>query len=386
MRTLFARLLICAPLFLLLSPAYADLSNIRINGFGQVVGATTLSNDHSEQGYGADPKFDQESLYALQISAPLTSKMTATAQLVGRGSEDFKPKFAWAYVNYQFDDNWSVKAGQQRIPTFYFSETLDVGVSYPWLRPPTAIYGLASGVSNFDAITVSYSNQWGKLRIEPQASYGQWSGPVNFGGNTVHLTDTQFTVLSMTATYDDWVTFRTNYLSWKASLTGTPLDGLVAGLNSAGLNTAANDLAINNDTFSVIEVGTEINYAKWQVIAEYDYARTFHSFYPQSHVGYIAIGRHFGRFEPMFTYVRSNNSSPGQPINDIPNTPDNQQFRAIVGGLIKSQTTAENYYMFDLRYDLANNVALKFSYTAFNSSIAGTASSNLLSAGVAYSF
>ncbi len=378
--------LLCAAALLPLGSAYADLSNIRINGFGQVVGGTTMSNDHAAQGYGADPKFDQESLYALQISAPLTSKMTATAQLLGRGTEDFKPKFAWAYLKYQISDDWSVKLGRQRIPIFYFSETLDVGVSYPWLRPPTAVYGLAAGVTNFDAITVGYSHQWGKLRFEPVLSYGQWKGGINYAGSESTFTGTQMAVISLTTTYDEWISLHTNYATWKSSVTGSPMDGLIAGLNSAGLGTAANDLAINGDTLGIIDLGAEINYAKWQVIAEYDAARSFHNFIPHSHVGFLTVGRHFGRFEPLLTYVRSNNSSSSQALNEIPDTSGNQQFRAIVGSILKSQRTRENYYIFDLRYDLANNVALKFSYTAFNSSIAGTASSNLLSAGVAYSF
>jgi hypothetical protein len=46
----------------------------------------------------------------------------------------------------------------------------------------------------------------------------------------------------------------------------------------------------------------------------------------------------------------------------------------------------DNFYQFDLRYDLASNVALKLNFTSYNSSVPGTSSANLVSGGVAFSF
>ncbi len=386
MRVPFSRSLICASLMLTLAPAHADLSNIRINGFGQVVGGTTFSNDHPSQGYGADPKFDQESLYALQISAPLASKLTATAQLVGKGTEDFKPKFEWAYVNYQFNNDWSIKAGRQRVPFFSYSDTLEVGVSLPWLRTPTSVYDVTGGFGNADAVSLSYSHAFGNWQIDPELLFGQYSGGIKAEGIDGSLELKNLAGLALHAGYSDWLSLRAAYFVTRFGFHSPDFDGLVGALDQSGFQGAGDELATNGDTTTFLGFGAEINYAHWQVISEYVEFRANHSFIGDDHAYYLAIGRHFGRFLPMFTFGRANASSRCTALSQIPDVPQTQPLREAVSTVIAAQVIHDSYYQFDLRYDLSNNVALKFNYTGTASSVASRPSSNLLSAGVAYSF
>lgn len=372
-----------------LGPAYAmDFGGVRINGFGQVVAGSTLDNNRLYPGlkYDADAKFGEESLFALQVTAPLTDKLTATAQIVSHGNDDFKTKFAWAYVNYQFNSDWSVKVGRQRAPLFYFSDYLEVGVAYPWLRTPTAVYGSVSNFSNVDGVSVNYSHAFGGWQIDPQLFYGRYSGTIALSGSDANIDDRNFAGASLRGTYHDWLTLRAGFFQSQLTISNTPVDPLVAGLQAAGQNQAASDMAINGDTTTFLELGSEINYAQWQFISEYIELKSFHNYIAHSHDYYVALGRHFGKFLPMVTYGKQNSSTPSQALDEIPNVPPLAPLRAGVAATLASGTAHDSYYQFDLRYDLANNVALKADFTTFNSSVPGKAGANLVSAAVAFSF
>ncbi len=374
------------------TPAQAyDLGSLKVNGFGQVVAGSTLDNNRPfpNYNYDADAKFGEESLFALQVTAPLTSKLSATAQIVSHGNDDFKTKFEWAYVNYQYDSDWSVKVGRQRAPLFYFSDYLEVGVAYPWLRTPTAVYSSVSSFSNIDGVSVNYSHTFGSWQLDPQFIYGRYSGTIAVGSNNsiqANIDDRNFVGASLHASYNDWLNLRAGYFQSQLTLNNTPVDPLVAGLQQAGLNQAARDLAVDGDSSSFLELGSEIDYAKWQFIGEYVELKSPHNYLAASHDFYVALGRHFGKFLPMFTYGRQNNGTSADVLNEIPNAAPYAPLKAGVAGVLAAQAAHDSYYQFDLRYDLANNVALKADFTTFNSSIAGKTSSNLVSAAIAFSF
>ena len=114
-------------------PTYA--TEIRIDGFASLVYGQTLDKDEGSsafdgRAYGNRADFQTDSLYAVQFRADMTEGMSATAQVIGKGAENFDAKISWAYFTYQLNDSWSVKAGRQRLPYFLYSDFLDVGYAY----------------------------------------------------------------------------------------------------------------------------------------------------------------------------------------------------------------------------------------------------------------
>ena len=71
---------------LLATPAYADLT---INGFASIKAGMTLGSDEQLYGYSDELDFKNESLFAVQVMSDLGEKLSVTAQLMGRGREDF---------------------------------------------------------------------------------------------------------------------------------------------------------------------------------------------------------------------------------------------------------------------------------------------------------
>lgn len=93
---------------LLAAPAHADLT---INGFASIKAGMTLDSDSTLYGYTDELDFKNESLFAVQVMSDLGEKLSVTAQLMGRGREDFNAEFEWAFLSYQLTDNMQINAG-----------------------------------------------------------------------------------------------------------------------------------------------------------------------------------------------------------------------------------------------------------------------------------
>ncbi len=161
------------------------LADINFSGFASINAGRVLSGDGAPQ-YDVPPtfladyplvsayeeqwSFKPESLFGLQVSADLTEGLSATAQFVSRGADDFSTKLEWAYVSYEINESWTLQAGKKRLPLFYYSDFYDVGYAYVWMRPPADNYTWQ--IFNYNGINALY-----------QGSIGDWSvaGNIYFG-------------------------------------------------------------------------------------------------------------------------------------------------------------------------------------------------------------
>lgn len=153
-----------AALTLFSASSFAD---IRFNGFASIVGGSTTAKDESYLNYEDKLTFKQDSLFALQMTADMSEGLTAVGQLVARGQEGYEAGFEWAYLGYEINDQLSIKAGRIRNPAYYYSEFLEVGYAYHWLRPPNELY--QGSIKNVEGFSLNYSMYTGD--IEHQFQY-----------------------------------------------------------------------------------------------------------------------------------------------------------------------------------------------------------------------
>ena len=90
---------------LLATPSFAD---IQINGFANLIAGMTLDDDESVYDYDSDFSFDPASVFGLQVRGEVSDKLSATAQLVGRGRDDYDADFEWAYMTYVLNNNVNI--------------------------------------------------------------------------------------------------------------------------------------------------------------------------------------------------------------------------------------------------------------------------------------
>jgi hypothetical protein len=161
---------------------------LNISGFASLVAGKVLSGDRqdpyyrypcpcfiADYGHGAvyAPTWQvkQESKVGVQGTYAITPKLSATAQMVGRGVDGVKTRLEWAYLSYDVSDSWTVQAGRKRLPIYYYSDFQDVGYAYTWVRPPTDIYGWE--IVNYNGINATYRADWAGWAVKSNVFFGR---------------------------------------------------------------------------------------------------------------------------------------------------------------------------------------------------------------------
>lgn len=164
---------------LIASPVFAlSQGDYRLNGFG-TIGFTHLGGEVDGRSYGAHGQTtdswrgDELSKLGGQFQYGVTDKLNLTVQAMLKAEHDtWKADLEWAYLSYQATDRLVVRGGRLRTPVYMYSETLDVGFSYPWLRLPDEVYHQVQ-ISNYEGMDFIYTipTSYGSLSI--QANAGQ---------------------------------------------------------------------------------------------------------------------------------------------------------------------------------------------------------------------
>jgi hypothetical protein len=364
--------------------AYADVT---FHGYGQVIMGTTFSNNRTfppqseSSGYHADPTFTPNSNFALQASAPLGDDISATTQILARGDDDFQPKFQWAFLKYQFNQSFALKAGRLQLPFFQYSDYLFVGEAYPWIVPPESVYSVE--VTHFDGLNFSAEKSIGDWFLFMQAVYGAYDStlPVTNQGSTytVITSSHNITGISLDSTYNDWLSLRagaflfpnfTIHSDGSAANPFTQADGFIKSLASQGHTETAKALDTSNDPVIYYNTAAQINHGNLVLIAEYEGIQSIAGasgiIEPQIQSEYISLGYHFGKLEPLATFghrnewIRANKMKSAAAADGIAINPIIDLFASTPGLRLK-----DYFYELGLRYDLTPTVALKLDYTFY---------------------
>lgn len=164
-------------------PTYSFASEIQWSGFMTIAAGKTLDQgdeyivDYVTNGaYTDELLLTPESMMALQAQAPISDRLRATVQVVAHGANQFDPDVEWAFLSYDLLDNLSINGGRIRLPLYYYSDYLDVGYAYHWVRPPTDVYNIPqSGIEGvslrynqylFDTIEMNLEGWWGNSDLD----------------------------------------------------------------------------------------------------------------------------------------------------------------------------------------------------------------------------
>lgn len=377
-------------------PAMAD---VQINGFANLIGGMTLDDDESLYGYDSDLDFDPASVFGLQVRGEVSDKLSATAQLVGRGSEDYDASFEWAYMTYTVSNNTSISAGRLRLPLFKYSSSLDVGYSYHWLTPPEAVYGV--DFNNIDGVRIDYQNYSGDWEYGLQFTTGRVEEETTIGGSPADLEIKNVISLSFEATRD-WFSARTLVGTGKVTAVNEDFDGLISGLSQfaaviPSAATAASNLNVNDDTGTFFELALDIDKYDWFLGAEYTRVEVDQSIIATNDAWYVTAGMRFGKFTPHITYETEEAEiddrqdyiaglpsmiQTGDAVTDATWSTLYQASVAVVG----QQRNDVSAVTVGLRYDVELGFALKGGVTWYTDEINDQNDATLLRVGLNYTF
>lgn len=114
------------------------------------------------------------SVLGLQIDYRFDAKIKSSIQLLADNKQnDYQINAEWYYLSYQYNPNVTFRAGRLRMPIYRVSETIYVGRSYTWLRPPLEVYSLFNSITRFNGFDALYDAELGTGLVSVQGFLGQ---------------------------------------------------------------------------------------------------------------------------------------------------------------------------------------------------------------------
>ncbi|MUT71035.1 hypothetical protein [Stutzerimonas frequens] len=288
------------------TPAFAlEQGEHRFNGFG-TVGFTHLGGEDDGRSYGVQGQTndswrgDQLSKFGAQLSYGITDTLGVTVQATAKAQQDeWKANLEWAYLSLQANDLLMLRAGRLRSPVYMYSESLDVGYSYPWLRLPDEVYSQVQ-VTNYEGVDAVYTMPLSYGSVTFQLAGGQAKN------RDYYAYDEQFDIdygklfgASVSLASNDFGTLRIGYVEAdiKTDISGTVDVG-------GGMMRTLSLLDLDKEKGKFTSIGYQYDNGTWvssnewtSRMIENDDMESIDSFY-------LMGGRRFGDFLPHLTYAQ----------------------------------------------------------------------------------
>lgn len=366
------RFLACA-IALVISAPFASARDVSVSGFLSVGGGLVDDeNSPAYNGYDEEDITFKRNLLGLQVSGEISDKLSATAQLIARGSEDYEVNAEWAYVSWQASEAVKVRAGRLRTPLYMYSDFIDVGYSYAWISPPSEVY--FSPFNNVDGVDVYISNSLGIFDTTLQIYAGAFND--DFESNGVVADSEARNQVGIAGTIGkDWWTLRAAYHQAELSLDlsavvlgpNLTLGGLADALTNLGFANNAQRLLAEEDDVTFSEVGLNIDTGRFVAAAEYIEFDPGESLLAKNKRHYVMAGVRAGEwlFHITSAKARDEVSHPEAGIPAGQAIPVFGSTNVVIGtlqGIAQSQVNERDVVSLGVRWDVTAGTALKFQF------------------------
>ena len=318
------------------APAFAlEQGEYRFNTFG-TVGFTHLGGEDDGRSYGITGQTtdswrgDQLSKFGAQLNYGLTDTIGATLQLTAKPAQDeWKANVEWAYFSWQANDNLMLRAGRLRTPVYMYSESIDVGFSYPWLRLPDEVYSQVQ-LSNYEGLDAVYNLPLSFGSLAFQVAGGQAKNRDIFAFDDMHDIDYEKLFgANISLSTNDYGTLRVGYV--EADISTEIQDTVLLGVPRI---VTFQDLDKQKGKFTSIgyqyDNGTWLTSNEWTSrVIEADGSGSVDAFY-------LMGGRRFGEFLTHVTYAqldddagRQNSWTLGLNYNLLPNVVLKSEYKRV---------------------------------------------------------
>lgn len=284
-------------ILLLSSPALLaeDTGDFIFNGFG-TLGVSRLGGEDNGRSYGTQGQVnhrwrgDELSRLGGQFTYYFRDDLEATAQIKAAADQDsWGLDLDWLYLAWQATDRLTLRAGRLRNPVYMYSETLNVGATYPWLRLPDEVYYQLQ-IAHYEGVDLLYNIPLTFGSLTWQVSGGQAHNRDHFIHDDQHDMDySKLFGINATLTTHDWGAFRIAYSEASLDMRlpymeGTWLEGISEDVK--GKYTA---------------LGYQYDDGVWMAASEAT-RMVVEGLTPSYNAFYIMAGRRFGNLEAHLTY------------------------------------------------------------------------------------
>lgn len=251
----------------------ADALNVDMNfsGFAHFEYAKAMDND----GFGPlNLEGDEDNLrdanaLGMRLEVDTKHNISFATQMIARGVDDYEPEFEWIYVNFHLTPELDILVGRTRMPLFMYSDYFDVGYAYPWVSPPSSVYGDAP-FRTMEGVTLKYVTDFWVLTSELMV----WGGETEEAVGTADIELDNIRGVSWTVGYE-WLSIRgvyseTNTKADTSRISGVPeLLGLIQSLEAGtGRSGVFEKFAWEDDDFDFTGIGVSMDFGSYFFIAE----------------------------------------------------------------------------------------------------------------------
>lgn len=373
---------------LVYSQAWADTT---FSGYGSIVAGKVIGGEVDPSGekefqvdfydyafYTEDFDFEQESMIAVQMRSDILDNMAVTVQLVAKGADDWSPDIDWLYLTYKFNENSTLMLGRRMLPMYYFSEYMEVGYAYPWLRPPANLYWWE--ITQFNGATYLhnfYAGDWtigasvfaGRETQRDIKSHDFWRnrGGYYFPPEGTYIAGTADVTWSKiigtnVSLSNDWIDIRASYFRTHYNTTadvmffdeidtnndGIPDTVIERRTNPDGTPIRSGDWSLTDFDLDFFGLGGSLTFKYLTVLFDYNYVFYDDGYGSEFPTYYISLVYNHDTWQP---YV-------GMSTANLKITED---FDGFGTGDAESHTN----YTLGVRYNFMGNASLKVQYDSF---------------------
>jgi hypothetical protein len=300
------------------------------------------------------PGFSADSRLGLQISAKVNEDISITGQLLAKAREENSNVEAdWAFINYRLSEQFSVRAGKIKFPTFLISDYYEVGYAYPWIRPPQEVYS-SNPITTLNGMDLLARFRFGDLSLLVQPYFGVSRGaqalvpqeavqafPICYNAFIASFEPCQ----AGTVLYTDFTADALRGINVSLS---TDIFTIRAGTLETKVNAPA--FQVFQDTAKFSSVGLSMdwhNVVLYSEAFEREIEGRANAAFPNQKGSYTTLGYRIGKWLPHFTAARIKD-------NNNPTTPPDPGFPFVGTPLDQKSETL------GLRYEVGSGAALKF--------------------------
>ena len=362
--------------FATLGATYSDSDDLKIR-------TDFLNNAHS--GF----TFKNNSNLGIQVNLDLATKWDAVGQIVlqDRINKNARDYIELAFIRYRPNRYWSLRAGRVNSDLYFLSEYQYVGYAYLWTQPPNEFYSPASSAANFDGVDIEYKNNLGDGFFKIRLAYGATRPELDNLGDEFTFSLKNVTALSTSYQVNNWLLRATHSQANLENLRSPTLAASISifsqvpsSLWPASLE-VLNDVDIAGKSTSYDALGLSYDGNIWLLQSEIGVSKNNWLPLSSSITAYTTLGY----IQDNITYfvslsgIKNRNKliSYDRPILD-PSLP--LELRTYIhsmsdglNSILNARAARQVTISLGVRYDFAQNMALKFQVNHSNVSPKGNA-------------
>ncbi|MBV1882073.1 MAG: hypothetical protein KUG82_10585 [Pseudomonadales bacterium] len=245
--------------------------------------------------------FDQDTKAGLQLDFTIDEKTSATLQFISYAyANNFQANLSWAYISYSLIPDLVFRGGRFRLPIYFTSDYLDIGVAYTWITPPTEVYSTIN-MSNLTGVDLLYSRQVGNW---------VWATQPFLGTSKFERDDFQSVFKNLlginSSLNQENIQLRIAYMKYEYSIQPWPLGNnhalLIQQLLDAGMTNLEENINPNGSTTEFLTFGLSWHKNRWGVQTEWAKRNNTRSL-PDIEGYYITLLYQYRHWQPHITFA-----------------------------------------------------------------------------------